>query len=145
MYQILYEKSSQSNYFSLNFFNNSVSSFKSSKSPTTSIRAFIFLRSSAWNCPSSVSRISPAPSGSRRGRILWCIGRSFQKVVPWTNMSNENVEITFEQLTAKTVGTPDYGRFSILRARIPHGWLVLYDTSVCFVPDINHAWDGHSI
>lgn len=60
-------------------------------------------------------------------------------------MADETIKVMFEQISAKTEGTPSYGHFSILRARVPNGWLVIYQNSICFVPDTGHTWDGRSV
>ena len=48
------------------------------------------------------------------------------------------VTLKFEALSA--------GAYSIARARVPGGWLVVADgASVAFYPDPNHAWYGTSL
>jgi hypothetical protein len=40
---------------------------------------------------------------------------------------------------------PLRSRFSLSRAKVPGGWLVVNGSGVAFVPDSGHTWDGGSI
>lgn len=60
-------------------------------------------------------------------------------------MSDKKIQIRFQELIAKRDGAPDYGIFTISRAAVPGGWLVTYDTGICFLPDPDHEGDGESL
>jgi hypothetical protein len=40
---------------------------------------------------------------------------------------------------------PLRSRFSLSRAKVPGGWLVVTGSGVAFLPDSGHTWDGGSI
>jgi hypothetical protein len=64
-------------------------------------------------------------------------------------------ELVWEELPSKRVyrgkveRADEFIRLTILRSAVPGGWLVMskviHGTSLVFVPDPEHTWDGSSI
>jgi hypothetical protein len=61
-----------------------------------------------------------------------------------TQKEIEMPELKWERIGAGAWSTPGS---AIVRAKIPGGWLVTYESSggLAFVPDPNHQWDGNSL
>lgn len=50
-------------------------------------------------------------------------------------------QVVFEQ-----IGVDSVNKKPMMRAKVPGGWLVVYDgNGMAFLPDPNHKWDGSSL